>query len=168
MRFILISLFFALQLNAYEIEDKIKAAVISKIVKYVDLQKNDDKYFKITILKNPFGDLFNTMYSGRLINAKPVKIIYINEIYQLEDTDVLYIPTLNSESLEKILASEKTKNVLTISDNRGFAQRGGVVQLYFVSQKIKIKINTASAYANNIYVKPALLRIAELVKGERE
>ncbi len=75
---------------------------------------------------------------------------------------------MKSKELSQILNKTKDRNILTISDTRGFAQRGGILQLYFVSQKLKLKVNTHSAKLQNIKIKPTLLRIASVVKEEKQ
>ncbi|RLA69815.1 MAG: hypothetical protein DRG24_07885 [Epsilonproteobacteria bacterium] len=168
LKTILLVLLLLTSLNAYESEDKLKVVIIGKVAKYITYQnaKKSD-YFIITVLKNPFETLFDDIYSDKTIKSKPVKINYINTIDALEFTHILYIPEVSSKDLSRILHKTQHSNILTISDARGFAQRGGVMQLYFVSQKLKIKINTYSAKLQEINIQPTLLRIADVVKGEK-
>ena len=44
------------------------------------------------------------------------------------------------------------KNILTISDLRGFAQKGGIIQIYSMSQKLKLNINLQKAQKENIKI----------------
>jgi len=49
---------------------------------------------------------------------------------------------------------------------RGFAQRGGMVQIYSHNQKIKLKINLDKVKQEGIYINSALLRLATIIKGD--
>ncbi len=164
---IYILIFFIIPLHAYESENKLKVVIVGKVAKYVTYNNNNFDTFRITILRNPFGELFDDVYKDKKIKSKPVRIKYIDEISELESTDILYIPKVNTVELSHILKETQNKNILTISDTRGFAQRGGIIQLYFVSQKLKLKINTNSAQLQDIKIKPTLLRIADVVKGNK-
>jgi len=155
-------------LNGYESEAKLKAVIVGKVAKYITFQDDKgSKEFVITIYKNKCANTFDNIYKDVKINNKPVKIVYIDNIEDLGYTNVLYISKVNSATLSKILEKTKNKNIVTISSNRGFAQKGGVIQLYFVSQKLKLKINTQSATQKNLKIGSTLLRVADIVKGDK-
>lgn len=154
---------------AYESEDKIKAVLIGKLAKYIKWEdKKKSSSFIITILNNPYNDLFDKIYNNKKIHGKAVQIRYLDDIDALEDSDVLYISDRDTESLSQILALTSDKNILTISDMRGFAERKGVVQIYFTSQKAKLKINVDAAKEQNLKIKSSLLNIADIVKESDE
>jgi len=161
--FIFISTF----LHAYESEDKLKVVIIGKTAKYITCKENNLDTFVITVLRNPYGELFDEVYKDKKIKSKPVIIKYIDDINDLGESDILYIPKVSAAELSDILQHTENQNILTVSDTRGFAQKGGIIQLYFVSQRLKLKINTHSANLQNIKIKPTLLRIAEVVKGNK-
>ena len=149
---------------AYESEDKLKSIIIGKLAKYITWNTASSESFVITILQNPFGDLLDKSYQDKKIKSKAVKIKYIDKPDELEFTHILYIPQVNQKQLEQILKKANQNNVLTISDSRGFAEKGGIVQVYFVSQKVKLKINLDIAKAENLMISSALLRIATVVR----
>ncbi len=151
-------------LQAYESEDKLKVVIIGKVAKYVTWQDSDGDVFKITVLNNPFGDLIDKRYSDKKINKKPVEIKYIDSIDDISTPHILYIHDVSSAQLEQILQKVSGKNILTISDSRGFADKKGIVQIYFASQKVKLKINHGVSKKENLMISSALLRIAEVVK----
>ncbi len=166
LKIIISFLLLSLSLNAYETEDKLKVIIVGKVAKYITYSEDNFDTFTITVLNDPFDGLFDKIYIDTKIKSKPVKIVYIDDINNLNSTNVLYIPKVSHSELSHILKKTEDKNILTISDNRGFASRGGVIQLYFVSQKLKLKINTASAKKKNIQIAPMLLRISDVVKGD--
>ncbi len=158
-------------LNASFSEDKFKAMIIGKVAKYVVWNKKESTpYFNITILNNPFGSTIDTIYHNKRIDGKEVKIHYIDTIDQLTQTqsDILYIPNSQASQLQNILDTIKGKGIFTISDIRGFAQKGGMLQLYFISRKIKLKINLESVKEENLNIRSTLLRIAKVIKEENE
>ena len=152
-------------LSAYDSEDKFQVVIIGKIAKYVNFPSDNHNNFVITVLNNPFENIFDETYKNKKIKSKPIKINYIDNIEDLKFTHILYIPKSNSLQLPEILKYTKNKNILTISDIRGFSQKGGMVQLSFVSQKLKIKINVDMAKKENLKIKSTLLRIVDIIKG---
>ena len=155
-------------LQAYESEDELKVILIGKISKYISYKDKINDNFIITVLKNPFGDLFTSTYQNKTIKSKPVLIKYIQNIKDLSETHILYIPKLKAKELSSVLKTCHKKSIVTISDSRGFAQRGGLIQLYSVSQKLKLKINIYEAKQQNIKIEHTLLRIADVVKGKKQ
>ena len=163
----LVSAFIATTLCANESEDFLKVSIIEKASQFVTLKESGGDTVVVTVLNNPYGDLFDKVFAGKTINSKKVKIKYINSIDKLEDTGILYIANVSSENLSNVLKKATNKNMLTVSDIRGFAEKGGVLQVFIVSQKPKLKINIDAAAKEDIKIKASLLRIAEVIKEDK-
>lgn len=150
---------------AYESDDILKISIIEKSLQFISLKsKNSD--IVITVLNNSYGDLFEKVFANKQINSKNIKIKYVNDIKNINDTTVLYISNVSSESLSSILEKANNKSILTVSDMRGFAEKGGILQVYIASQRAKLKINLATANKEDIKIKSSLLRIAEVIQKD--
>jgi len=153
-------------LNAYESEDKLKVVIIAKVAQFIKWKETSQPTFIITVLNNPYGELFEKTLAGKKIKNKNIEIKYIDTIDNLQTTNLLYIPVSSNKSLAMILEKTKGKNILTVSDIRGFADKEGIMQIYFASQKVKLRINLNAAKENNLKISSSLLRIADVVRGE--
>ena len=153
-------------LNAYESEDKLKVIIIGKVIKYITWQNQDSKNFIITILKNNYGDLFDKIYKDKKVYKKPIKIVYIDSIDELGETNILYVSENSANNLSTIIEKTKDKNILLVGDIRGLAQKGGTMQIYFSSQKIKLRINLDVANRDSLKFKSTLLRIADVIRED--
>ena len=162
-KIILILFLLCNNLFALEKEDNLKVVLTGKIAKFVTWKDSSEEKFVITVIKNPFNNLFYENFKNKRIKNRDVLIKYIDDIKDLSFTNILFIPHVNSKELEKILEKTKEKNILTISSIRGFAQKGGAVQIYFVSQKGRIKINLDVLNREKFKVKSSFVRIAEVV-----
>lgn len=138
--------------------------LLGKVAKFVSWQNNKESKFIITILSNPFGTILDELYKNKKIKSKKVKIVYIKNIDELKFTNILYIPRSNAPKLNEILQKVKNKNILTVSSIKGFAEKQGVLQIYFISQKAKLKINLQTAKDNNLKISSSLLRVADVIK----
>lgn len=85
---------------------------------------------------------------------------------EINSSDLLYIGKVPQEIQYQLIEYAQSNNLLTISEESGFAQRGGIVQLYFVSLKIRFKINLNAAKKSNLKISSSLLSISTIVKGE--
>lgn len=162
-----ILLFLYSNVIAYEEENKVICAITSKIAKFTQKNNSEINPYTITVLNNQFGNLFTEMFKEIQVNDKDVQIFYIDDINQLQSSNVLFIFDTPIDELTKIFSLIKNKRILTISTMRGFAQRGGMVQIYSQNQKLKLKINLDSVKKEGIYVNSALLRIASIIQGDK-
>jgi YfiR/HmsC-like len=152
---------------AYEADDNLKISIVEKASQFVTLRDKGGDSIIITVFNNAYGDLFEKTFAGKQINSKNIKIKYANSIDKLDDATILYISNVSSDALTTILKKIKDKNILTVSDMRGFAEKGGIMQVYIASQKPKLKINLDAANREDIKIKASLLRIAEIIKEEK-
>lgn len=166
LKVLLVSIIFVAIVKAYDSDDTLKVSIIEKASQFISLKEKVGESVIVTVFNNSYGDLFEKIFADKQINSKNIKIKYIDNIDQLEDTTILYISNVSSESLSAILEKVNKKNILTVSDMRGFAEKGGVMQVYIVSQKAKLKINLDVANKEDIKVKASLLRIAEVIQKD--
>jgi len=156
----------ALHAYAYESEAKLQSAIVGKIAEYVSWPGEPGDDFTITILKNRMGTHFEETYAANTIQGKPVRIIQSDDIAAVGSPEILYISERNSRQLPAILDALRNRPVLTVSDIRGFAEKGGMVQIYFTGQRMRLKINLEALEAHGLKASPYLLRVADIVKEQ--
>jgi hypothetical protein len=163
--FFLISLLIS-TLHSYQSEDNLKAVIIGKIAKFVEWEDKESSSFVITVLGSSSDTkLFEGIYQNKRIGGRSVEIKSIESIDELGFTHILYVSKISTDELVRVITETKFRNILTVSGMRGFAEKGGTVQLYFVSRKIKLKVNVGIAEQQKLIINPALLQIATIVKG---
>jgi hypothetical protein len=154
---------------ASDVERKLEAVFIGRFASYIEWPAKPRENFVITLLDdNPFGQLLDDLYQDKRIHNKPIALRYANRLEQVGETDVLFI-TLTSYSarLTAIRYAQK-HGILTISEIKGFAESGGVIQLDFVEQKPRIKINHAVAVKSGLKIGAPLLSIANVLREEKQ
>jgi hypothetical protein len=151
---------------ASESEDTVKVAIIGKLAKFVSGNTSSNNRFTIAVLNNPFGTLPYKIFQRKMIHKHPVAIHYIQSLKELKDAQILYIPKMNHSAMKKLLQTVRGKKILTISDSRGFAQRGGMIQLYRKAQNMRLKINLHAAQQAGLRIRSSLLKIADIVEGD--
>ena len=151
----------------YSTQDRIKAFIIGKVANYVTWQNFDSRTFKITVIADKrFGELVKTTYSSAKIKNRYVEVSIIESLEELNETHVLFIPEASYSVLTGILEKIKGKGVLTISDSRGFAEKNGIIQLYYSGQKTRLKINYEKSKTENLEISSSLLQIAQIVQSK--
>lgn len=165
-KILLLCIIFYLNAYAYESEERLQAVIIGKVAKYITWDQKEGETFKIIVLNQKTENLFNKIYHDRNIKNRKVEIVYVEKLSDISSSDILYISQQNSAKLEKILQIVKNKNIFLVSDIKGFAQKGGMMQIYFVSQKPKLRINLDNTKKENLKIKSSLLRISDVIQED--
>jgi YfiR/HmsC-like len=149
-------------------ERDLQAVFLGRFAKFIEWPDHNREQFIITLIdENPFDNLLDDLYRDKNIHNKSIEIRYVTHIDEIKDTDILFITLENPSEVEKVIKYAQQQSILTISELRGFAQRGGIIQLNFVMQKTQLKINYDSALKSKIKISSPLLAIAQqVIKGE--
>lgn len=152
---------------ASEEENKLIAVFFGRFSSYIELPDRSAKQFVITLIdENPFGNLLDDLYKGKLINGKPVEIRYVTRVEDIGQSDILFVSLVNPRTRQDAIAYASKKSILTISTAMGFAERGGIIQLDFLQQHTRIKINHGAALKSNIRIGAPLLSLATVIRGD--
>ena len=165
MRLVILLLLIYTSVFAYEQESELICAITSKMAKFTRENNTKINPYTITVLHNQFNHLFSKTFKNIKIYDKRVQILYINNIHNLQSSNILFFFDTPPNELDKVLNYIKGKHILTISTMRGFTQRGGMIQIYAKNQKLKLNINLDNVKKEGIYINSALLRIAHIIKG---
>ncbi len=139
----------------------------AQFIEWPDKGKQSEKFVITLIDENPFDKLLDELYENKKIHGKAIKIHYVTRIEDIQESDILYITLDNPQEVQKVINYAQKESILTISERRGFAQRGGIIQLNFVMQKTQLTINYASAQRSDIKIRAPLLAIAkQVIRGE--
>ena len=157
----------ALPAWASQEENKLLAVFLGRFASYIEVQDRTSGQFVITVIdENPFGTLLDDLYRGKSIAGKPVVIRYATKIEEVGQSDILFITLVNPRSRQEAIDYGIKKSILTISTALGFAERGGIIQLDFLQQHPRIKINHGSAVKSNIKIGAPLLSLATVIRGD--
>jgi hypothetical protein len=153
---------------ASEEENKLLAVFFGRFSNYIELPDRSAKNFVITLIdENPFGSLLDELYKGKLINGKPVEIRYVTRVEDIGQSDILFVTLVNPRARQDAIAYARKSSILTISTALGFAERGGIIQLDFLQQHTRIKINHGAAVKSNIRIGAPLLSLATVIRGDQ-
>ena len=149
-------------------ERKLEAVFIGRFASYIEWPAKLRDRFVITLLDdNPFGTLLDDLYRDKRIHNKPIELRYANRLEQVGETDALFITLASSAARAAAIDHAQRNGILTISEAKGFAESGGIIQLDFVEQKARIKINHAAALKSGLRIGAPLLSIATVLRGDK-
>ncbi len=150
----------------FPLEFKVKAVLLKKIVKFIDWPAavNGKATSSVTLAflgESPVWPVFQAMADqgkqGALVLRK------IEDRADANCCKVLFIGSDQRDNLKEIFGLLKGRPTLTVGEMEGFAEAGGMVEIYNREGNIHFKINKGVADAAGINIRSNLLRIAEVV-----
>ena len=100
------------------------------------------------------------------IGGRPVVIRRVDADAGGRECHILYISGSEHRHFARLIEQTLAAPVLTISEIRGFADSGGVIQLFRAKDRIRFKINLDVATRKRLKLSARLLDLAEVIAGE--
>ena len=149
-------------------EYQVKAVFLFNFTRFVDWPTTSfeaaNSPFVIGILGNdPFGTYIDETVNGETAGQHPIIIKRYKTIKDIDNCQILFINSSESEQIKPILSELKEKNVLTVSDANNFASFGGMIGFFIENNKIKMQINTDAAKAASLSISSKLLSVAKIL-----
>lgn len=154
-------------------EYEIKAGFIYRFLFFVSWPEDLPESGSITIGilgRNPFGKAFRSI-EGSTVADRVVKLRYFDhdaDIGQLKTSQVLFISSSTDNDKQRdIITALGDSPTLTISDSKGFIDRGGMIGFIRKDdQRIGIELNVAAANRARLTIRSMLKRIAVRIINE--
>ncbi len=160
--------------EAETLEDyKLKAAFIYKFILFTDwpadILSNDTGTITLGIVgSNPFGNIFEQV-TDRKVKGRNLVIRYLSRnppASELCRCHVVFISATVKNRVREILKKVSSCPVLTISDIRGFAETGGMIEFRIKRNRLRFIINNREACEAGITFRAQMLQLAIEVKGQ--
>jgi hypothetical protein len=145
--------------------NKIKAAFLYNFFLFVNWPSLPERTVTIGILgKDPFGKSFLEV-ENQLVKGLN-KQLSINRLgpytpgMDLTQCQILFVSSSEKENWEKIFLQLAGKPVLTVGDQKGFLEAGGMMNFLLVQNKIRWEINRAPLNQSGLRLDSQLLESA--------
>jgi len=145
-------------------EYQVKAVFLFNFAQFVSWPSQPpDAPLVIGILgDDPFGSYLDETVRGEKVNGRPLTIQRLRRGAEPRNANILFIAQSERERAAQLVSNLKGRSVLTVSDIDGFAELGGMIQLFTENKKIRMRINLDAVRAANLKVSSKLLRVAEV------
>ena len=148
-------------------EYQIKAAYLVNVARFVEwLTPASKPAFHFCLVgRDPFGEILGELIAGKTIDSRPLQIRRIAATSELEPCDVVFLPATEMYRFNSLAASLAGRSVLTVGEAKGFAARGGVVNLVTEDEHVRMEINPEAAARARLKVSSRLMQLAKVVTG---
>jgi hypothetical protein len=146
-------------------EADLKAVFLYNFTRYIDWDSSSIKNdLTIGIIgASPVTRSLNEVSRVNSTGNKRIIIKVFSKPDEIQDCEMIFIPKKSPFSLESILA-HTNRNVLTVSEEDGFAKKGTVFNFTIVNNKLKFEVNLKELAAKDIRVSSQLLKLAIIVQ----
>ena len=149
-------------------EYQLKAAYMLNFARFIywpdDAFSTTLENFNICVFgENPFGNSLDRL-SSKKIHNKTIKIIYTKTLQEAESCHIVYFSKTEETTYEQTINQLPQFIKLTVSDIKGFSERGGMIEFIRVKNKIKFEINVDQSAKSGIKYRSQLLEVAEQLR----
>jgi len=161
----------AISLRAQVLDARVKAAMICRFADFIfwpDSENNSgtkkDSLLIITVLgRSPVEPFLQQIASLPVSGKKRVVVRKIENPDEIGESQILFINTNQKGKIKKILRRIKGRNILTVADTPGFAEKGIMINFYSDSDRIRFEINQKAVKKSRLDLSSRLLQIARIV-----
>jgi len=148
-----------------------KAAFIFNFTKFVEWEKpeaNTASTFVIGVIgDSPIQQHLLELAANRTINNKKIEVVKCaTNIPSACKCQILFVPeTVTSADFQNFISELTTKNVLIISEKKGFLEQGSAINFLVIENRIKFEINIQSLSKSNLKASSQLLKLATVIQN---
>ncbi len=150
-----------------QISDRsVKAAFLVRFADFVTWP-DDSRSRPFTVCLSPshnFGAAVATTAKGTVVRGRPMVVRQLRTADPVSDCQLLYV----APSDEHLLPLTRRHPVLTVGEDQGFCQRGGIINLRVEDERVRFEVSLTSAKEAGLSVNSQLLRLAVVVHGGRQ
>ncbi len=146
-------------------EYDVKAAFIFNFMRFTEWPDEvlKDNNLRLCILgRDSFGEAINAL-QGRQVQKRELHIRRVASATEAQSCHAVYIAPSEEPRLATVLATFAAKSVLTLSDIERFADKGGIIGLALVDERVRFEVNLATARVSGLRVNSQVLKLAQRV-----
>jgi hypothetical protein len=149
-------------------EYEVKAAFLLNFAQFIEwpqgtFASNDSPIVVGVLGTDPFGEVLEATFADALAQGRRLVVRRGRNVDDLRDCNMLFVSQSESDRQSEILASVRDSSMVTVSETKDFARRGGIINFYFEGNKVRFEINPGAAERKGLKLSSQLLKRARIV-----
>ncbi len=149
-------------------EYEIKAAFLINFARFVEWpdQPNGHEPFTLCVLgRDPFGATLDWSAKGKTVNGRSLVIHRISGFSELRPCQTVFLADSEMYRFDGLRKWLGDRSVLTVGEAKGFTQRGGIMNLELLNDRVAFAVNRSAAARAHLKISSRLLQLATTVDG---
>lgn len=117
---------------------------------------------------DPFGGILDRAVEGKLVSGRRVLVRRAPDAAGLRQCHIVFVPASETGRFPQLNDTLDGRNVLTVGEAKGFAERGGIINFVVENQRVRFEINPQAASQANLRLSSKLMQLATIVSGATE
>ncbi len=147
-------------------EYELKAAFIYNFAKFTEWPGDGAAAsFRFCVAgRDPFGETLDKL-AERAVRNHPISVFRGVEPDEVGECDLLFLHGGDAPHRAAALKQAAGHPVLTVGDEPGFLDGGGMIELMMVDHRVQFEVNLPAVKSAKLMISAQLLRLARRVKG---
>jgi len=152
--------------------ERAEAIYLKKMLSFVQwpISPGDsDEAFQVCVVgghRNSY--VFAEEMRGTKVQGRKIEVRSVRNEESLKNCKVLFIGSPEPKSRAKLLESVKGAQMLTVGDDPGFLEAGGILEFSYAGNTIQFTVNLQAARNASLKIDARLLTLARRVVTEKE
>jgi hypothetical protein len=159
-------------IQGQEREYQLKSAFIQRFTWFVEWPKinqevENDQEFVFCVLDNKeFYDELQSYFKKQPLGKTKIVVRLITNYDSIPPCSMLFISQSMHDKLDVILSQTKYKPILTVSDTKGFVEKGVLINMTIVENRIRFQINKNAVDDSRLKLSHKLYQLADVVTNK--
>ena len=152
----------------------LKAVYLEKFSRFVtwpeECMMNDiNQPFIISIIgETKLTENLHLVYSQQEISNKRVIIRVIKDLKEIEGSHILFIAESEKKNIQKLQQITNGLPILTVSETKGFSEKGILINFYEEDKKLRFEINETAVLKSPLKMSYYLLSTARIIEPVKD
>ncbi len=142
-------------------EDDVKAAVLYHLTQFIEWPgENASDVYQICVAgSTATTDALEHLTEGKLVRSHSIRIKPIAGPLEARGCRILFIAACAKLRLQQYLTSVRDSGILTVGEQPGFLDSGGMIELFFQGQRVGLSLSSDAMQRSHLTVSSKLLRL---------
>lgn len=143
------------------LEYKVKASYLYNFLQFVEWPPGafpNNTIFICVLGVDKFGSALRAI-TGEVVRGRTIAVRYYLEVKDLENCHMVFVSASESSRDWQVAPQLTGRPVLIVGEANGFLERGGIINLIRVQDKIRFEINQQAAKRNHLKISAQLLKL---------
>ncbi len=153
------------------LEYRVKAAFMLNFAKFIswpeELESKQNTSFKVCVLgKDPFGNTLSGL-EKKSVGGKRIQVTRSPTLEEIQSCRMVFVSLSERDRVDRIVASMAGRAVVTVSDIKNFATKGGMIEFVEVNGRLSFVVNLGAVSREGVRIEASLLNLARDVLEDR-